>query len=872
MPPLEQVLVNSPSAVASEILAHDWESTSLGPISGWPESLSSLITTMIACPVPMYLAWGPDLISFFNDSYRPILGYRAETALGQPFKSLWSSVWADIEPLVQDALNGTARSVTDMRLDLSRRGEPEESYWTFSYSPVFDANGKVSGMLCVTGETTDRVLAERHRAEADRRLDLALSAGNSIGVWDWDVTNDLVTSDMRFAALYGVDPAIASKGAPISEFFSGIHPEDIDRVQQEVGRTIATNGRFKSEYRILGNDGTIRWVSAQGSCISDEDGQCIRFPGVSYDITDRVTAELAIKASREEREFVIDLVLKQRALQDPGAIVRLSTEALGRRLGVHRVGFYRLLGSDRMNHSAGWSDGTLQQIVGEQSVQAFGVYAERERAKGRSIIFSDSRYEFDNSLIGYAENGVLSGICVPLLDEGRWAAGIYLHHADVRLWSPAEISFAKEIAGLTWVAIERAEALIRLSQRLDRQQQALSEVSDELVAAEGKRLHAESQLRQLQKMEAVGQLTGGVAHDFNNMLAIIIGGLNLTQRRLDKGDSNVRKYIDGALEGATRAATLTQRLLAFSRQQPLSPETLDANKLLSNLTELLARTIGEQIRLETILSAGLWRALVDPNQLENAIINMAVNSRDAMPDGGRLTIETGNVQVDETYAREVDVASGHYVMIAVSDTGTGMSPETLNRAFDPFFTTKSVGQGTGLGLSQVFGFVRQSGGHIRAYSEVGHGTTFKLYLPRSFESLSQRDATDPSASPSPGQAHEIILVVEDEERVRNFSVEALRELGYTVIHAASSPEALDMIERGQDVTLLFTDVVMPELTGRQLADRARTVRPELKVLFTTGYTRNAVVHNGIIDPGTNFLPKPFSIDLLAEKVRQAIDK
>jgi signal transduction histidine kinase len=382
---------------------------------------------------------------------------------------------------------------------------------------------------------------------------------------------------------------------------------------------------------------------------------------------------------------------------------------------------------------------------------------------------------------------------------------------------------------------------------------------------------AEEQLRQSQKMEAVGQLTGGIAHDFNNMLAVIVGGLNLLQRRLERGETNVQHYIDASLEGATRAADLVQRLLAFSRQQPLKPEPLDANRMVADMRELLARTLGEHVRIETVGGAGLWKVHADLVQLENVVLNLCVNARDAMPEGGgRLTIETANAFIDEYYSRENQVPSGQYVMIAVTDTGMGMTSEVMARAFDPFFTTKSVGKGTGLGLSQVFGFVRQSGGHVKLYSEPGVGTTVKVYLPRYYGEGSAAEPRRPSPVTS-GHASEVVLVVEDEERVRNFSVEALRDLGYTVLEAAGAAEAMSVIQSGVAITLLFTDVVMPEMTGRQLAQRALALRPGLKVLYTTGYTRNAAVHNGVLDPGTNALAKPFTIEQLAQKVRATID-
>lgn len=858
------------SVTGREIAQIDWAATPLGSRDAWPAALRSTVAMMLACPTPMFLAWGTDLLCFYNDAYRPILGYRAESAMGRPFAQVWESIWADIQPLVESTLAGESCTVVDMELNLSRTGVPEHSWWTFTYSPVFDDDGQIAGLLNVTGETTDRVVAERDRKAADERLELALSSGNSIGVWDWDVKANLVSADARFAALYGIDPLAAAKGAPIDQFFNGIHPADIERVQTEVTTAVEHCGSFVSEYRLLQKDGSVRWVSAQGRCVAGADGTCERFPGVSYDITDRMSSALALRAAKDEREFVLDLTKRQRVASDPAMIVRVSSEALGRRLGVHRAGFYRLLGAKQMRHGGSWTDGTLPYLTGIQPVSAFGERAERQRRQGKTLVFSDSRHDHDGDLRSYAETGVLAGLCVPLMDAGRWQAGIYLHHAEVRHWTVGEIALVKEVAELTWLAVERAEALIRLAQRVDQQSVELAEASSEIRAETERRAAAEGQLRQLQKMESLGQLTGGIAHDFNNMLAIVIGGLNLAKRRLSRGETDITKYLDGAMDGASRAATLTQRLLAFSRQQPLSPEAVDANRLVADLAELLTRALGELIELETILGAGLWRAKADPAELENVILNLAVNARDAMPDGGKLTIETCNVHVDEAYARDADIGSGQYVQIAVTDTGSGMTPEVLAKAFDPFFTTKAVGKGTGLGLSQVYGFARQSGGHVRVYSEVGHGTTFKLYLPRFWgqEVPVVRRDTAPARQ---GLPTEIILVVEDEERVRNNSVETLRELGYTVLHAASGPEALAIIRSGQDITLLFTDIVMPGMTGRQLADAAIEILPRLKVVFTTGYTRNAVVHNGVLDPGTNFLPKPFGIDQLAAKIAEVLD-
>ena len=387
-----------------------------------------------------------------------------------------------------------------------------------------------------------------------------------------------------------------------------------------------------------------------------------------------------------------------------------------------------------------------------------------------------------------------------------------------------------------------------------------------------KLLAAEDALRQSQKMEAVGQLTGGIAHDFNNMLAVVMGSLDLLDRRIGVGDPTSKRFVQAASESARRAANLTQRLLAFSRQQPLNPETLDINRLVSGMSDLLRHSLGADVRLATAFAEGLWQTNVDPNQLENVILNLAVNSRDAMPDGGRLTIETQNDVLDNRYVQtELGVPAGQYVLIAISDTGSGMPSDVIAKAFDPFFTTKEVGKGTGLGLSQVYGFVKQSGGHVKIYSEVGQGTTIKIYLPRSEQAQILGEAAEAVLDALRVDTRELILVVDDEPYVRQFSVDAFEELGYTVFQAESAAVALGILKDHADIALMFTDIVMPETNGRILADQAQIVRPGLKVLYTTGYARNAVVDNGNVGKGIELISKPFTIDDLARTVRAILD-
>jgi PAS domain S-box-containing protein len=382
----------------------------------------------------------------------------------------------------------------------------------------------------------------------------------------------------------------------------------------------------------------------------------------------------------------------------------------------------------------------------------------------------------------------------------------------------------------------------------------------------------EEQLRQAQKMEAVGQLTGGVAHDFNNLLQIVLGNLEILQRNLPQDAARLRRSTENAMQGARRAATLTERLLAFSRRQPLAPKPVEPNALVSGMSELLARALDETVALECVLGPGVWRVEIDPNQLESAILNLAVNARDAMPDGGTLKVETSNTYLDDEFVQQSpEVVAGPYVAICVTDSGTGMDPASVVRAFEPFFTTKEPGKGTGLGLSQVYGFVRQSGGHVRIQSEPGQGTSVWIYLPRYTGAMAEETVSEARTAPA---GRETVLVVEDDENVRSYSVEVLRELGYRVVEASTGPAALALLEQagGAEVDLLFTDVVLPGgLNGEQLALQARERRPGLKVLFTTGYARNAIVHHGRLEAGVQLITKPFTYSDLAAKVREVLD-
>jgi signal transduction histidine kinase/CheY-like chemotaxis protein len=420
-------------------------------------------------------------------------------------------------------------------------------------------------------------------------------------------------------------------------------------------------------------------------------------------------------------------------------------------------------------------------------------------------------------------------------------------------------------------AEQRRRLNAELEKRVRERTEALEAANRSLVDEATSRAAAEAQIRQLQKMEAVGQLTGGIAHDFNNMLAIVVGSLDIAKRCLTTDPQKAARFIGNAIEGARRGAQLTSRLLAFSRQQSLDPRPLDVNGLVRDMSDLLVRSIGSGIALKTVLAAELWRTFADGSQLESALINLCVNSRDAMPNGGEVLVATRNTTLGESETRGLDARHGDYVCVCVTDSGTGMEPDVLARAFDPFFTTKTPGKGTGLGLSQVYGFVKQSEGHVKIDSQTGRGTAVQIYLPRYLGSETPAHSAAPREAQASRPNREAVLVVEDEDGVRRMTVEALQSLGYTVIEAAGPERALDLLDEGVRANLLFTDVVMPGMDGRALAERVKEKRPEMKVLFTTGYMRGAPLYDVIAESGGAMLPKPFTVEQLAAKVRSTLD-
>ncbi len=677
-----------------------------------------------------------------------------------------------------------------------------------------------------------------------------------------------------------------SEAEMLGETLHRIFPPESRQLEREIADAIA-HGRGGGEegWRLRKGGGQF-WATGELTPIREEE----RIVGFVKILRDRTQQRAAEEAVLEERRTLEILNRAGSALSretDLHRLVQIVTdtgvEITGAQFGAFFYNVKNELGESYMLHTlSGASPEAFANFPPPRRTELFGPTFNGDGIVRSDDITQDPRYGRNAPYEGMPDGHlpVRSYLAVPVIArDGEVLGGLFFGHAAAGVFTE------RSERGLTGLAAEAAVAIdnVYLSQAANaeiaertRAQEALRELNANLereVAERTRQLHEnEAALRQAQKMEAVGQLTGGVAHDFNNILQVIVGNLEIIRRLVPADAGRIQRSVEQAANGARQAAALTQRLLAFSRRQPLDPKPIDVNTLVGAMSDLLNRSLGETIAVETVRAAGLWKIEADPNALESAILNLAVNARDAMPDGGRLTIETTNAYIDDVYAiSHAEVTPGQYVLISISDTGFGMDAATATKAFEPFFTTKPVGQGTGLGLSQVYGFAKQSGGHVKIYSEVGRGTTVKLYLPRLVGSAEEAQA-QPAIPVPEGSEQETILVVEDDDGVRAYSVGALRELGYRVIEAHNGPSALRLLEDQAQVDLLFTDVVLPGgLTGAQLAAQARALRPGLKVLFTTGYARNAIFHHGRLDKGVQLITKPFSFADLAAKVRDVLD-
>ncbi|BAP45610.1 PAS/PAC sensor hybrid histidine kinase [Pseudomonas sp. StFLB209] len=658
-------------------------------------------------------------------------------------------------------------------------------------------------------------------ADAAERLQLALDAGAIIGTWVWDIPNDCVTADERFARTFGLAAERCAAGIAITEAFSSIHPQDRERVSADIEAAMACGGAFRCEYRVRQDDGCYRWVEANGRAELDPQGQAVRFPGVLMDIESRRAAE----AERDR----MSALLRTFAAAVPGVVYAKDLEG---RLLVANHGATQLIGKPPEFYL-----GKTDLEVLEDQDQARQVMATDQRIMhGRRVEQIEEQVDMPDGSATF-----WLSIKAPLLNDDGEVIGLIGSSMDVTARKNAE------------------SALLELNRTLEaRIGQAIAE-----------REAAEEALRQAQKMEAVGQLTGGIAHDFNNLLAGISGSLDLMKLRLSQGRSaDLERYLSVAQGAAQRAAALTHRLLAFSRRQTLVPVHTDVNGLISGMEELIRRTAGPSIKLKVELAAALKTCMVDPAQVENALLNLCINARDAMPSGsGVISIKTFNQVLESGAELDAELVPGTYLTICVADNGVGMSEQTLSKAFEPFFTTKPVGAGTGLGLSMVYGFAKQSGGQVRIQSEQGKGTRVYLQLP-GCAAQAEAPGHPPVSDEVPlAGAGQTVLVVDDESSVRLFVSEILGSHGYVVIEAADSLAGLQLLRSDTRIDLLVTDIGLPGgLDGRQMAEAGRKVRPALPVLFMTGYTLPHVLGDSPLTTATAVLTKPFALQALTSSV------
>lgn len=691
--------------------------------------------------------------------------------------------------------------------------------------------------------------------EGQQRLSVALSAGR-LGAWSMELKTDTLSVSPEGKAHYGRTP---DQPFTYKDLLDSIHPEDRASMRAAVNDSITSGRDYDIQYRCLWPDGSTHWVQVNGRLERDSRGKPVRMVGVTQDITAR-------RRTEDRRAALLALGDGLRQMTDPTEMSFLAAQILGTTLWVSRAGYGTIDPiAETITIERDWNSTGTTSLAGVLHFRDYGSYIE-DLKRGEKVVITDARKDPRTEATASALEAIHARavLNIPLFDRGDFVGLLYLNHREAREWTPAELAFVRDVADRTQAAIERRLAetsLARLAESLEQQVEERTRESE----------LAQEQLRQAQKMEAVGQLTGGLAHDFNNLLTGVSGGLELIAQRLREGrHDQIGKYLEMAQTAASRAAALTHRLLAFSRRQTLDPKTTDIHRLAMNMADFLRRSVGPAIDLQIIGEDVTWTTLLDSNQLENALLNLCINARDAMPDGGRITIATANTALDPSTARKLELEPGDYVLLSVSDTGAGMDRETIERAFDPFYTTKPLGEGTGLGLSMIYGFARQSGGQVHIDSVVGRGTTLTLYFPRVDGEASGEEASadQPVGARSSG---ETVVVVDDEPILRAIVTDVLADLGYQTVEASDGAEGLAILESNLKVDLLITDVGLPKgMNGRQLADAARIKRPDLRVLFITGYAENAVIGDRRLEAGMHILTKPFEMDVLAGKVREII--
>jgi PAS domain S-box-containing protein len=850
-------------------------------------------------------------ITLWNRGASAMLGWSEHEMIGRPIAAFFTPEDRALgRPEIKRTEALESGRAHDARWHVRKSGE---RFWGLSeMSPLRGADGEAIGFVKLMRDRTDEYEAQEALRLSEDQLRRAQAAGG-VGLFWIDIRRNMISATPEFCRLFGLDPAPEFDAGVIERL---VVAEDREVVSSMRGRQTGA-AMLQVEYRIRhASSGEERTIARKANYEYDAEGRPVRLVGVVQDVTERMRIQRALEKSEAQFSAL--------AQNMPNQVWTASAEG--------RLDWF----NDQAYAYCGLAKGTLSgdawsQIVHPEDLEttierwraalagnepfetefrlkdAQGSYrwhlsrAQPLRdARGRINAWVGTNTEIEAQKQAEAASAqdrerlwTTSQDLMLICDFEGWITAVNPSAERMLGWSEDEM-VGHQIAGFihpddvasTGRELDRlhaGEPTLAYENRCRARDGSYRLLAWTAVPANG-RVHAigrditaqreiEEALRQSQKMEAVGQLTGGIAHDFNNLLQGITGSLDIMQNRLDRGRTDdLGRWLEGARGSAERAAALTHRLLAFSRRQPLDPRPVRANPLIASMEDLLRRTLGERVELNLALADDLWLTRCDPNQLESAILNLAINARDAMPEGGKLIIETTNARFDRpVVGQDVDLKPGQYVCISVTDTGTGMDRQTMARAFEPFFTTKPTGQGTGLGLSMIYGFARQSEGQASIYSELGHGTTLKLYLPRyRGAEESEGDVEEPSELPHT-DAGEVVLVVEDEPVVRGLIVEVLGELGYRAIEASDGSQGLTILQGPDRIDLLVTDIGLPGLNGRQVADAARVARPELKVLFMTGYAENAALASGFLEPGMALITKPFAMDVLAKRIRDIIE-
>ncbi|PPT57997.1 hybrid sensor histidine kinase/response regulator [Xanthomonas arboricola] len=940
------------SAMAQAVRAYDWAATPLGPTTQWPSPLRNAVSLMLSSPESMYVVWGDALTFFYNDAYTPILGPRQPHALGAPLRELWADAWEAVRAPIEAAFAGRASRFEEVPIGMNRYGTPEDTWWTFSFSPLYLDDGRVGGAFCVTNEVTDRKVAQNRLADEHERLIRLFEQAPMFMAFLSGPQHRVEFANPCYSRLIGHRDVI---GKPLAEALPDLveqgHLHRLDEVYQS-GRAYAANALAYNVQAEPGGPMERRLLDLVYQPIAGADGTVSGIFVQGLDITDRIGLERAVREAEVRNRQILDSVMDYAIIAtDLHGLVTSWNEGAQRILGWSEA---EMLGQTlertftpedverrqilieaaaalesgsgmderwhvRKSGQRFWANGSLMvlreetgaaigfvKVLRDRTAERLASEALREserrldalvRASSQSIFSASADWRELRQLVG---EGALSDALSASLnwqqemvhpdDRARLAEAI-AHSIINKTGLDVEYRVLDADQRVGWTLMRAIPLLDEREQivewfgtaaditdkRLAEQQlRQLTETLEERVRERSAALLlAEEKLRQSQKMEAVGQLTGGLAHDFNNLLTAISVGLELLQTRIEQGKyDRLERYVEMAQSSAARATALTQRLLAFSRRQTLAPTALEVQALVQGMHDIIARTLGPSIALQLRPAADPWKVLVDAPQLENALLNLCINARDAMPDGGELTIAVANRVLDAGAAQQLDLPIGEYVCLSVQDTGTGMSADVMSKVFEPFFTTKPIGQGTGLGLSMIYGFTRQSGGHVRIDSEVGVGTTMALYLPRFDGVLAQDEAVPATEQPLRSTAPSCtVLLVEDETAIRVLMSEVLSEAGYRVIETAEGSAAVERLRSQETIDLLVTDVGLTGgLNGRQVADAGRQSRPTLPVLFVTGYAATAAVGAGQLEDGMEVLTKPFLAVDLERRVAQLLER